>query len=338
MTLIRLLISLVLASLAIAPASFADLRAVYTITGIDVDEEAQTTREAEAKALADAKLIGLRRLISKITLPEDRAKLGADFYNLANANALTAAVDVDGERRSATVYRASLSIVYNPSRVRAQLTQAGVAYLDQQAPLSLVAPVSQDPLVLEAWRSNWPASSEGALNPFITGLAYYTIGDDWSASAEEARGVGATNAVFAQLSGDRSSGYQVKLVRSTPSGSTTLGVTGRVQTLERAVEAATAYLDETWKRQAIVRDARRTSSVANIRYQDLSTWNRIRQALAASTLVTELQVKAVARDGADVSFVYAGTSDRLISDLRQRGLDVRISGSNMDIAAAGQLR
>ena len=58
----------------------ADTRATYTISRIPVDKTASTTREAEAQAFAEAKVVGLRRrLVTKITLPEDRSRLSDSF-------------------------------------------------------------------------------------------------------------------------------------------------------------------------------------------------------------------------------------------------------------------
>jgi hypothetical protein len=316
----------------------ADTRATYTISQIPVDKTAASTREAEAQAFAEAKVVGLRRLVAKITLPEDRSGLDNSFYSYSNANELAAAVDVDGERRSTTVYRANLSVVFNPVRVRALLKQKGVAFVDQQAGLSLMVPTSQDVLSLERWRAAWPQSDSGALNPYATGLTYYASGDGWADVSREVKAVGAGNAVIADLSGTQGS-YRVTLVRVTPQGKTTLGSTNAVATLKEAVEAASAYLDETWKRQAVVRGGDNQSRTeATVRYSGLVDWNELRTALSNSPLVSEFQVQAVSREGALVSFTHSGGNERLVSELRQRGvaLSDTSSGWVMELARTGR--
>ena len=147
-------------SLSFSAAS-ADTRAIYTISNISVDEEAQNTRQAEAEAFATAKVEGLQRLVRKITLPEDRDGIGNSFYSYATANELASAVDVDNEKRSSTVYRADLSVVFNPVRVRSRLQQLGVPYVDRQSPPSLIVPVSEDNAELEDWREAWPRADRG---------------------------------------------------------------------------------------------------------------------------------------------------------------------------------
>lgn len=314
-----ILMTALMALIALPDMAAADTRAIYTIAEIPVDKTASNTREAEAQAFAEAKIIGLRRLIARITLPEDRAALGEGFYSLANANELASAVDVDNERRSSTIYRADLSVVYNPTRVRAKLKQYGVPYLDQPAPTSLLAPVSQDPLLLDKWRAAWPQANYGALNPYVKGLAFYSTGDEWSDVASEVRAVNAGNAVFAELSGTEGN-YRVHLIRQTAGGGTTVGVTNPVETMEDAVAAATAYLGEAWKHQSIIRDASRTRSTASVYYDNLSDWNKLRNALSRSALISDFRVDAISRDGALVTFLYAGDDTRLKTELRQYGV------------------
>ena len=316
----------------------ADTRATYTISRIPVDKTASSTREAEAQAFAEAKVVGLRRLVTKITLPEDRSRLSDNFFSVSNANELAAAVDVDNERRSTTVYRANLSVVFNPVRVRALLKQNGVAYVDQQSSMSLIAPVSQDATIIDKWRSAWPQTNAGALNPYAKGLAYYSSGDGWGDLSREANAVGAGNAIIADLVGSAGS-YSVRLVRVTPQGQTDIGTTSPVATLEEAVNAASAYLDETWKRQAVVRGNEGSSRTsATVRYTGLSDWNELRTALSNSPLISEFEVKAIAREGALVSFTHAGGNERLISELRQRGvrLSETASGWVMELSRSGR--
>lgn len=316
-------VSILLSALCVLFASLgpaaADTRDVYTVANIPVDKTAANTREAEEQALAEAKIIGLRRLVAKLTLPEDRDAIGDEFYSFENARMFAAAVDVDNEKRSATVYKADLSVLYNPNRVRAALDQAGVPYVDQQAPLSMIAPVAQDPAVLDRWRSAWPKATPTALNPLVKGLGYYTGSDSWIDLEAEVRSVNASNAVIAEIFGTEGA-WQVRLVRETAGGTTIIGVTNSVPTMTDAVIASSAYLDAAWKRQAVVRDTTLTPSTANVLYSDLQTWNELRQALSASALISEFRVDAISADGALVSFSYAGDEARLMSELRQRGV------------------
>lgn len=302
----------------VAPVQ-ADTRSVYTITNIPVDVTAATTQEAEQRAIVEAKIIGLRRLVSKLTLPEDRENLPDDFYSFDTANRLASAYDVQDEKRTTVLYRATLDVLYNPAGVRSALSGRGIPYIDQQAPLSMIVPVTTDPTLIDLWRNSWPQSNPGSLNPYVKGLSFYTANDTWEVFLSEAGSVGAKNAVIAELSGSEGA-YRVSLIRETGGGATTIGVTQTVATMSEAVRAASVYLDEAWKRQSIIRTTTRTQSNAIVRFSDLAGWNTVRNALSASTLISEFQVNALSSDGALVSFAYAGTEERLLSELRQRGV------------------
>ncbi|MAK60801.1 MAG: hypothetical protein CMK09_07470 [Ponticaulis sp.] len=334
MTRFSILLSALATLILGAGAANAAPRDVYTISNIPVDETAATSQAAESQAVASAQISGLYRLVQKLTLPEDRATIGEDFYAYENARNLAAAVDVDDVRRSTTVYRATLSVLYNPTQVRSQLNARGIAFVDQQAPRSMIVPTGNSAVALEAWRATWPASNEGALNPFVTALASYTSGSDWGGMADEANAVGARNAVIAELNGSEGS-YTVSLYRVSSAGRFTIGTTGPVESLPEAVAAASAYLDAAWKRQSIVRaDELRSSTEATIRFSSIRNWNSVRTALSTSPLISDFQIDAVARDGALVSFAYAGNRDRLAQDLRQSGilLSETLSGWTMQMA------
>ncbi|MAP93973.1 MAG: hypothetical protein CMK07_03385 [Ponticaulis sp.] len=327
---VSILLSAFLVLIFGAGQAIADTRAVYTISNIPVDKTAASTREAEAQAFASAKVQGLYRLMEKLTLPEDRARLGDSFYSYANANEMTAAVDVDDERRSTTVYRANLSVVYNPIRVRAQLEQWGVPYIDRQASVTLLAPASGG----AAWADAWPEQNSGALSPYVKGRSTSSSAG-WSELAGEASSVGARNAVIASLNGSEGA-YSVQLTRVTSAGNTAIGTTGTVETLSDAVDAATAYMDAAWKRQSVIRGSDgQTSANATVRYSSLRSWNGVRSALSNSPLVSGLQVNAVARNGALVSFVFAGSQDRLETDLGQSGVVLSQSASGWVLQLAG---
>lgn len=307
--------------LASTGAAIADTRAVYTVPNIPVDETAANTRDAENRALANAKAIGLRRLVNKLTLPEDRAALSDEFYAYENARAFSAAVDVDNERRSSTVYKADLTILYNPKLVRAALDREGVAYVDRQAPLSMIVPVAGNAALLEDWRAAWPSEKKTALNPYVKGLAFYSSSDGWASVAQEVRSVNASNAVIAELLGSDGA-WQVRLTQETPGGATIIGTTNPVPSMSEAASAASAYLDAAWKRQSIVRDQTLTEISASVIYSDLATWNSLRKSLSESALISQLKVESVSVDGAQIKFGYAGDEARLLSELRQRGVQL----------------
>ncbi len=310
-------------TLLAGPAA-ADLRSVYTVRGIPVDETAPTVIEAQRKALAAARLEGARRFMRKITLREDREAAGGLFIDQALAESMAAAVDVEEETRGGGRYIGVLSVVFNPREVRAYLDQRGVPYLDRQAPLSLLVPLGGGALEADVeadWQAAWPEADPGALAHYVraSGL-FYSAGLGWGTVSEEAAAVGAKRAILAQLFGEEGA-WRVRLTRVSPAGQRALGTTAPVATMEEAVTAATAYLGEIWKQQAMVRSDVKSLARANILYTSIAEWNTLRTALIRSPLVSDFQTLAIARDGALVRFAFAGEDvTRLQTELRQRGV------------------
>ncbi len=313
-----LLFALTVAVLALAPAH-ADTRDVYTIKDIRVDERANSVIAAREKAMTSARLQGARTLINKITLASDRAAAGGVPIDVALADRLAAAVDVQEEVAGAGRYRGTLAVVFNPREVRALLDRLGIPYSDRQGPTALMIPIASSGLDYD-WRAALGDSNRGALSPYVTSnIPVSSSGVTWEDVRGEVQSLRASRAITAELLG-RDGAWRVRLKSITASGEDAIGTTRSQPTLEAAARAASAYLDNVWKQQSIVRSNTRTLRSATVRFTSLSEWNKLRGALARSPLVSEFKTEAIARDGAIVRFAYAGDQAGLNRDLRQRGV------------------
>ncbi|MEL7130059.1 MAG: hypothetical protein AAGK23_10960, partial [Pseudomonadota bacterium] len=308
---------------------------LYTVKGIAVDETAPSVIEAQQNAFAVARQVGARRMIERITLPEDRANAGGVPIDALAAQQLAAAVDVEEETRGGGRYIATLSVVLNPQNVRAFLSERGVPYVDTQAPLGLLVPLSRERLIGD-WQLAWGERNAGLLAPYVTAQLPYQRGVTWEEIQGEVGAARARRGVLAALSGAEGA-YAVTVSILTASGETPVGTTRRVATLEDAVVAASALLDETWKRRSVIRSGVRTLSEATVLYTSLPEWNSLRSALARSPLVSDFQIQAISSDGAVVKFAFAGEIERLAVDLRQRGiaLDAEPEGWILTSAVSG---
>ena len=321
---IRLLLVLVLTSFAPLTLANAQSRDVYTVANIAVDESAPTIIEARQKAFDAAKLAGAYRMIARITLPEDLAGTSGLVLDQAAADLLAGAVDVEQEIAGAGRYRGSLAVVFNPPNVRALLRRNNIPFTDQQAPKALLVPLGGDAFSGD-WGLAWEDASIGRLAPTVTTRSFgYDSDSAWADLQGDVALYGAERAVLAQLLG-RAGVYRVEVSAVTPSGVQSLGTTPRVDTLEQAVVATGELLDLVWKRNSVIRgETTRTRIEATVLYTSLAEWNTLRGALARSPLVSNFQTKAVAADGAVVAFVFAGDGQRLASDLRDRGVVIRM--------------
>ncbi|MEM6898727.1 MAG: hypothetical protein AAF583_03000 [Pseudomonadota bacterium] len=317
---IRLLVVAIFVSVFSIVTAKADTRSLYTVTDISVDETADDVIEAQQNAFALARRIGAERMIERITLAEDRLEFEGIPIDQMVADQLSAAVDVQEETRGGGRYIANLSAVLNPLNVRAYLRELNVPFIDTQAPTGLLVPISRDRLIGE-WQLAWGERNDGALAPWVTATLPYRRGATWSDIQGEVGSARARRGIVAELSGAQGA-YAASISILTASGSVPVGTTRRVSTMEAAVSEASALLDETWKRQSIIRSGTRTLSEATVLYTSLPEWNSLRSALARSPLVSDFQIKAISSDGAVVNFAFAGDEDRLQIDLRQRGVEL----------------
>lgn len=329
---IRQFLAAVFLSLASAGVACADTRDVYTIRNIAVDETAPTVIEAREKAMASARVAAVRKLISKITLASDRAAAGGVGVDGSLAARFAAAVDVEEETAGAGRYRGKLAVVLNPQTVRAHLDSLGVPYLDAQAPMALMVPVADSGLQ-GLWREAFGERNRGALVPSVTATSGYTAYSTWADMASEATPQNARRGIIAELQG-RDGAWRVIVTTVTAAGNEAIGATPPAATLEAAAEAVSTLLDESWKQASIVRDGSRTQVSATVRYTSLAEWNTLRGALARSPLVSDFRTKAVAREGALVTFSYAGDETRLLNDLVQRGVTLARENDELTLRSA----
>ncbi|NQY13491.1 MAG: hypothetical protein HRT81_06500 [Henriciella sp.] len=294
-------------------------RDAYTINEIPVDEQAETVGEAQLQAFAAARLAGAVRLIERLTLPEDRLAATDLIIDQVFADRIAAAVDVEEEVAGAGRYRGSLAVVYNPVEVRAALNEVGLPFTDSLAPQAVLFTTTSNGMDL-AWNMAWEESPKGSLVPLlISRSAGYAPDTPWDVLQQEISLYGAQRAIFADLRGSNG-GYVIELISVTASGPRRIGVTRRAPTVEEAIQAVALRLNDDWKQTSIIRDTSRTLIEATVSYTSLAEWITLRRALVQSPLVSNVQTRAISTDGAFVAFAFAGDGQRLISDLRDRGV------------------
>ncbi len=317
---IRLVLLAIAMTVSSAGVAAAQTRDTYTVRDISVDERAATVMEAQQKAFASARLAGAYRLIDRLTLAEDRSgKLSPGAIDSALAERMAAAVDVEEETRGGGRYVGKLAVVYNPANIRSFLDERDIPYVDRLAPLSVIFPVS-DRYESASWAAIWPDRSLGRLAPYVTSRTNAVSADsDWFAMEREVNAAGARRAIKAMLSGSQGA-FRVSLGSITAAGETPLGSTRSAATPEEAVELASQALDDSWKEQSIIRSDVRTPARSTVFFTSLIEWNSLRSALARSPLVSDFAIEGLSKEGAVVKFAFAGEEQRLISNLRERGV------------------
>jgi hypothetical protein len=98
--------------------------------------------------------------------------------------------------------------------------------------------------------------------------------------------------------------------------------------LASLAEQASAGLQNEWKARASGGSGQRARVSASAIYQNQRQWEQIKGGLeaAAQTLISEIRIEAVARDGALVSFSFTGDRNQLVNELARHGISLQDTG------------
>jgi hypothetical protein len=132
----------------ITPAQAADPE-VFTVRAVAVDATAGAADQARDEALAAGQMTALNRLMARLILKSDIAKLpsfGADAVR-----DLVKDFEVANEKTSAVRYLASLTVRFKPEAVRGLLRQHGVGFAETRSKPLLVLPVFEIIGALSLW-------------------------------------------------------------------------------------------------------------------------------------------------------------------------------------------
>jgi hypothetical protein len=130
------------------PAGAADPK-VFAVRAVEVDATADTAAKARDDALAAGQMTALRRLIARLTLKSDGAKLPPFGANAVSD--LVKDFEVANEKTSAVRYLASLTVRFKPDAVRGLLRQHGVGFAETRSKPLLVLPVFEITGALSLW-------------------------------------------------------------------------------------------------------------------------------------------------------------------------------------------
>jgi Uncharacterized protein conserved in bacteria (DUF2066) len=324
----------------------------YAVAGVQVDETAANSAAAQQQGFATAQRLGFERLVRRITLPDDLARLGPPQLDQAGLDRVVLSVDVEQERRSGTRYVGRLTVRYDPVGVRNLLRTAGFTVLDTRTAPVLVVPTATSATpanVAAAWRQAWDQGGFGGeLAPLV--VAPPTLGGapDWSAARSAAESAAAGSAIYATL---RAQGQTLT------AGLTEVGPDGvrrdRGEVASRAAgdddaSVAAAVVDlaqqvsdrvqNEWKARVATGSGQRARVSASALYSSQRQWQQIKDGLegAASTLISEIRIEAVGREGALVSFSFVGDRAQLAAELQRRGVSLQDSSSGPVLRATGR--
>jgi hypothetical protein len=337
---------------AFAPgAASAQGANVYAVSGVYVDETAADAATAQAAAFAAAQRIGYERLVRRLTTPAELASRGAPQLDGAGIERLVLSVDVEEQRRSATRYIGRLTVRFDQAGMRALLMQNGFTVVDTRTAPTLVAPVTAPetpPETAALWREVW------AQGGFADELAPLTVAPEtlqgapaWDVAAPFAQAASAASVLYATLrvQGSTATAALVEVSDSArrDRGEVAARINGGDEAALRAAlaslaEQASAGVQNDWKARLAVSGAQRARVSASALYQSQRQWEQIKEALegAAQTLISEIRIEAVGRDGALVSFSFVGERAQLAAELQRRGVTLQETAQGPVLRVAAQ--
>ena len=334
---------IVLFALLLAAPARAEQADVYVVTGVKVQATGARPEIARAKAVADGEAAALGRLLRKLTLAEDHARLprpGIEAVRAAVRN-----FSVETENQQGDKYTAAIAYRFDRDAVRAMLEGAGVPFLEAPSPPLVVLPVWREegkPTLWddpnpwrEAWMRHEPAdtmvdfarlrgdladlkaiSGEEAAAGNRTALG--RIGDHYKAgliavalgTIEKGRRRIAVR--LYDLANGRTSAVGVF-----PAGTDAAG-------LDKAAAQIARAIDATWKKNAVLIE--QNAIVVRIRapLQGLEHWIKIRQSLRSMPQLRGLTTVSMSPGEALVELRFAGTLAELRRQLDQRGMTVTV--------------
>jgi hypothetical protein len=308
---------------------------VYAVAGVYVDETAANAAAAQQAGFAAAQRAGFERLVRRLTIPDELAQRGMPQVEPTTLDRLVSSVDIEEERRSGTRYVGRLTVRFDPSGVRTLLRQFNLTVVDTRTAPVLVAPLVADGTAEETatlWREVWTNGGFGdELVPLAAAPVELRGAPAWQTAGPFAQQAAAASVLYATLrvQGSTATATLVEIDANArrDRGEVTARIDGADAAATRSALAsladqASTRIQNDWKGRVATGGGQRGRISASALYSNQAQWEQIKDALegAAQTLISEIRIEAVGRDGALVSFSFVGDRAQLVSELQRRGI------------------
>lgn len=322
---------------------------VYAVSGVHVDETAANAAAAQQAGLSAAQRAGFERLVRRLTVPSELAARGVPQVETATLDRLVSSVDIEEERRSGTRYVGRLTVRFDPSGVRTLLRQFNLTVVDTRTSPVLVAPLVVDGTSEETaalWRDVWTNGGfADELVPLATAPPELRGAPAWQTASGFAQQAAAASALYATLrvQGSTATAMLVEVAANATQqrGEVTARIasddaTGLRAALSSLAQQASERLQNDWKGRVATGGGQRDRINASALYTSQAQWEQIKNALegAAQTLISEIRIEAVGREGALVSFSFVGDRAQLVAELQRRGITLADTANGATLRVA----
>ena len=336
----------------------------FTIGNYPVDATAADAVAAKEQALADGQKAAFRSLMKRLVPVTSYKRI--ERLKAVKAGDYIDGVSVRSERNSSTQYIANLDFAFQPKAIRELLRREGIPFVDLPAPAVIVVPVYQAPAAgqgaapaalaqaagQKAWSDAWKGLDlEHSLAPSkLEAVKAGVHTDTFQMMTKDGDGGGlriVTGAYGAELvmvalaEPDLSSKkLNVTLMGRDAVGQFALKRSYKFQaddfgyTTELAALVALGTLEGRWKavkaRPAVGGGTAGSQPMQpvqlTVEFRSLQEWQQIRQQIAETPGVDDLQIAGQSGRAADIAVRFPGGGSQLANSLVSQGLDVREVG------------
>lgn len=358
--------SVLIRSLVAVALMFAlDARAavdVYEVSGIAVDVTAETAAAARDQALVDGEREAFRTLLRRLTLRANRDRLPDLERN--SITQLVRDFSVQEEKTSSVRYLAKLTYRFKRESIRALMSRNGVPFAETPSRPVLVLPVFEtagarslwdDP---NPWRKAWQSLPKSAgLVPLVVPIGDLSdiavIGVQQAMNGDAARlnaiaqkyGAADVLVVHGVLGTDPASGRSEIQVTGTRYGSVAgaktvvhgfvaEGTETEPALMARAAAEVAADIEESWKRDNLLRFAEVGVLPVVVPIQSLKDWLVVKERLGRVAVVKNADVVILSRAEVRLNIQYLGNPDQLALALEQAELTLTESFGTWVLSAA----
>lgn len=337
---------------------------VFAVRDVGVDATAATAAAAREQALATAQREAFKRLLARLTLARDAAKLPRiSDSELAD---LVAGFEVQEEKNSPVRYIATITFHFKMAAVEQLLRDSGVAFAETPSKPIVVLPIlrSDDSMMLwedpNPWRTTWsdlpPANG---LVPFLVPIgdiddiseitaAEAVEGDAGKLQAVARRyGAGSTLVAIATLrrdGGGNVGGIDLALSRQGAGIDQPVADEKSIKAdaseeldalLTRAARAIEEEVSERWKEDNLLHFDQVGEAEVAVPIGGLEDWLKVRRRLAQVALISRAELVSFSRNEAKIDIHYLGDPTQLKLALAQRDLLLTEEGGGLVLRLSG---
>ncbi len=324
----------------------------YAVSGIKVQATAPRADLARAKAVAEGELQAFQRLIRRITLPEDHAKLPRPNAETVRASLRNFSIEAENDRGGR--YAATVIYRFDRAAVSGLLTGAGLVVADEAERAVVLVPVwmqGDKPVLWDdpnPWREAWgQVEHEDLLVTFprargeLADLTAMSAADAAAANRDAAERLAeiykADAVAFATARLDKGRRQIAVQIYDRMAGRmASLGVfqaNDDPAALQRAAADIARTIDGAIKRQSLAADKSAETLRVRVPLKDFEQWAAIRRKLEQTPRLRSLSTLSIGAGEALIELRYAGSADELRRVLAGGGLVLERDAAAKDGAA-----